>query len=289
MNAWVVGEGIHPDHASVMEPFGNAVHATFGTEGGEDLLTNPVAVIGCGPIGLFAVGIARALGAWKVIAIEPNDERRSLAAKMGADLLIDPKADDPVEAVLDATDGNGAEVVLEMSGNATAIDQGTRLLARGGRMSLLGLPDGPVTLDLNDQVIFKEARILGITGREMFRTWQQTTTLLSTGRVDISPVITHRFPLDGSRRRSRRPRRATPRRSSSSPRATIRGSRPSRSSVRRRSCRGWARERLTVNGSVFTSSPCIEITTRYVARSRGARDRSGSGRSGRSAPRRRRR
>jgi threonine 3-dehydrogenase len=83
-----------------------------------------------------------------------------------------------------------------MSGNARAIDQGTRMLARGGRMSLLGLPDGPVTLDLNDQVIFKEARILGITGREMFRTWQQTTTLLSTGRVDVSPVITHRFPLE---------------------------------------------------------------------------------------------
>jgi threonine 3-dehydrogenase len=195
-NAWIVGEGIHPDHASVMEPFGNAVHATFGTEGGEDLLTNPVAVIGCGPIGLFSVGIARALGAWKVMAIEPNDERRALAAKMGADLLVDPKAEDPVDAVLGATEGAGAEVVLEMSGNARAIDQGTRMLARGGRMSLLGLPDGPVTLDLNDQVIFKEARILGITGREMFRTWQQTTTLLSTGRVDISPVITHRFPLE---------------------------------------------------------------------------------------------
>ena len=63
-------------------------------------------------------------------------------------------------------------------------------------MSLLGLPDGPVTLDLNDQVIFKEARIQGITGREMFRTWQQTTTLLSTGRVDVTPVITHRFTLE---------------------------------------------------------------------------------------------
>ena len=63
-------------------------------------------------------------------------------------------------------------------------------------MSLLGLPDGPVTLDLNDQVIFKEARLQGITGREMFRTWQQTTTLLSTGRVDVAPVITHRFPLE---------------------------------------------------------------------------------------------
>ena len=91
------------------------------------------------------------------------------------------------------------------------------MLARGGRMSLLGLPDGPVTLDLNDQVIFKEARILGITGREMFRTWQQTTTLLSTGRVDVSPVITHRFPLERVRGGLRdRRARATPRRSSCS-------------------------------------------------------------------------
>ena len=131
-------------------------------------------VIGCGPIGLFAIAIARSLGAWKVIAVEPNDYRRDMAAGMGADLSVDPTDVDPVDAVMDAT----------------------RMLARGGRMSLLGLPDGPVTLDLNDQVIFKEARLQGITGREMFRTWQQTTTLLSTGRVDVGPVITHRFPLE---------------------------------------------------------------------------------------------
>jgi len=195
-NAWVVGEGIDPDAASIMEPFGNAVHAAFGTGGGEDIATNAVAVIGCGPIGMFAVAIARSLGAWKVIAVEPNDYRREKAAEMGADVSIDPFDRDPVEAVLDLTNGTGAEVVLEMSGNARAIDQGTRMLARGGRMSLLGLPDGAVTLDLNDQVIFKEARLQGITGREMFRTWQQTTTLLSTGRVDVSPVITHRFGID---------------------------------------------------------------------------------------------
>lgn len=194
-NAWVVGEGIHPDVASIMEPFGNGVHAAFGTGGGEDIATNAVAVLGCGPIGLFAVGIARSLGAWKVIAIEPNPNRRGKARELGADLSVDPTAVDPVQAVLDETGGVGAEVVLEMSGNAAAIDQGTRMLARGGRMSLLGLPEGPVTLDLNDQVIFKEARLQGITGREMFRTWQQTTTLLSTGRVDVSPVISHRLPL----------------------------------------------------------------------------------------------
>jgi threonine 3-dehydrogenase len=195
-NAWVVGEGIDPDVASIMEPFGNAVHAAFGTGGGEDIATNAVAVIGCGPIGMFAVGVTRSLGAWKVIAVEPNDYRRSKVGEMGADVLLDPTQTDPVAAVLELTKGAGAEVVLEMSGNEGAIDQGTRMLARGGRMSLLGLPDASVTLDLNDQVIFKEARLQGITGREMFRTWQQTTTLLSTGRVDVSPVITHRFPLE---------------------------------------------------------------------------------------------
>ena len=195
-NAWVVGEGIDPEVASIMEPFGNAVHAAFGTGGGEDIATNAVAVIGCGPIGMFAVAIARSLGAFKVIAVEPNGYRRAKAAEMGADVVIDPMDIDPVLAVMELTKGSGAEVVLEMSGNARAIDQGTRMLARGGRMSLLGLPDGAVTLDLNDQVIFKEARLQGITGREMFRTWQQTTTLLSTGRVDVTPVITHRFPLE---------------------------------------------------------------------------------------------
>ena len=112
-----------------------------------------------------------------------------MAAEMGADLLWSIRSRGRSRGGRDGRDeGSGAEVVLEMSGNARAIDQGTRMLARGGRMSLLGLPDGAVTLDLNDQVIFKEARLQGITGREMFRTWQQTTTLLSTGRVDVAPV-----------------------------------------------------------------------------------------------------
>ena len=128
---------------------------------------------------------------------------------MGADVVIDPPRRIRWRRCSELTEGHGAEVVLEMSGNARAIDQGTRMLARGGRMSLLGLPDGPVTLDLNDQVIFKEARLQGVTGREMFRTWQQTTTLLSTGRVDVTPVITHRFPLErvrgGVRRHGVRP------------------------------------------------------------------------------------
>jgi len=195
-NAWEVDARISPDVASIHDPFGNAVHTAFVAGGAAEIATAAVVVLGCGPIGLFAIGIARAAGARIVIGVEPNDFRKDLAKKMGADLLVDPSQEDPVAAVMTATEGHGAEVVLEMSGVPRAIDQGTRMLAPGGRMSLLGLPAEPVTLDLTDQVIFKEARLFGVTGRELFRTWQQTTTLLATGMVDVSPVITHRFPLD---------------------------------------------------------------------------------------------
>ena len=70
------------------------------------------------------------------------------------------------------------------------------MLAGGGRMALLGLPSGPVSLDLTDQVIFKEARLFGVTGREIFATWEQTSSLLASGMVDPAPVITHRFGLE---------------------------------------------------------------------------------------------
>jgi threonine 3-dehydrogenase len=195
-NAWEVDKRIPPEVASIHDPFGNAVHTVFSGDGASEVTTATVVVLGCGPIGLFAVGISRASGARQVIAVEPNEFRLGLAKQMGADLLVDPGKEDPVEAVLVATDGHGAEVVLEMSGVPKVIDQGTRMLARGGRMSLLGLPTEPVPLDLTDQVIFKEARLVGVTGRELFRTWQQMTTLLATGMVDVAPVITHRFGLE---------------------------------------------------------------------------------------------
>jgi threonine 3-dehydrogenase len=196
LNGWEVDPRIPPEAASILEPFGNAVHTAFSGGGAEEIATAAVVVLGCGPIGLFALGVARAAGARMVIAVEPNDFRLDLAKQMGADVLVDPSADDPVDAVRRATDGHGAEVVLEMSGVPKVIDQGTRMLARGGRMSLLGLPSEPVSLDLTDQVIFKEARLFGVTGRELFRTWQQTTTLLASGMVDVTPVITHRFRLE---------------------------------------------------------------------------------------------
>ena len=195
-NAWEVDPRIPPDVASIHDPFGNAVHTVFKEGGADDIVTSTVAVLGCGPIGLFAVGVCRAAGARQVLAVEPNEFRRGIAKQMGADVIVDPTQQDPVEAVFEATDGHGAEVVLEMSGVPAVIQQGTRMLAGGGRMALLGLPEEPVTIDIAEHVIFKEARIFGVTGRELFRTWEQTSTLLATGMVDPTPVITHRFGLE---------------------------------------------------------------------------------------------
>src|SRR5947209_8221020 len=132
-NTWEVDTRIPPEVASIHDPFGNAVHTVFSGGDGSEIATATVVVLGCGPIGLFAVGVARACGARQVVAVEPNEFRRDLAKRMGADAVLDPTKEDPVAAVFEATDGHGAEVVLEVSGVPAVIDQGTRMLARGGR------------------------------------------------------------------------------------------------------------------------------------------------------------
>ena len=190
-NVWKLDPAIPRDWGSLFDPFGNAVHTVLsGPIAGQTAL-----VTGCGPIGLFSIAVAKACGAARVFAIEPNAQRRALAARMGADMLLDP-ADPATEAVIkNATWNNGVDVLLEMSGHPSAIQQGLRLLRNGGRASLLGLPSKPIELDLADAVIFKGATIHGINGRRMYETWLQAEALLRDGRIDLSPVITHRLPL----------------------------------------------------------------------------------------------
>lgn len=191
-NAWKNDPAMPQEVAAVQEPMGNAVHTTLAG----DVAARHVAVIGCGPIGIFAVGVARAAGAASVIAIDVNPYRLELAMRLGASLAIDAREEDPVATVRRVTGGHGADVVLEMSGNARAIKQGFAMIRNGGRYSMLGIPSRPVELDLADDVIFKGLTVQGISGRRMYQTWYQTSELLNSGRVDVMPVITHRFPLD---------------------------------------------------------------------------------------------
>src|SRR5438128_4164280 len=190
--AWKTGKEIDHSVASIQEPFGNAVHATFAGE----ITNKTVAVFGCGPIGLWSVGLCCVSGSSTIFAIEPNAKRLEIATKMGADYVLNPREVDPVQKILDVTDGLGVDVVLEMSGHPLAIRQSFKVLRNGGRVSLLGLPSNMVELDLANDIIFKGATVLGITGRLIFDTWYRTRRILETGQLDLKQVITHILPFE---------------------------------------------------------------------------------------------
>jgi threonine 3-dehydrogenase len=192
VNAWRAPGNIPIEVAAVMEPLGNAVHTAFaGPLSGCNL-----AVTGCGPIGLFAIGVAKAAGAARVVASDVSPYRLDLARQMKADAVIDVSKESLVDRCRELTGGAGLDGVLEMSGNPSAMRDGLQALRSGGRLSLLGLPKEPFDLDWNRLVIFKVATIHGIIGRRMYETWYQMHNLLSSGRLDIRPTITHVMPMD---------------------------------------------------------------------------------------------
>jgi threonine 3-dehydrogenase len=186
-------DGIPTEIGAIMDPVGNAFHAVLAAE----ISGSAVFVVGCGPIGCFAVGIARAAGATRVIASDVNPKRLALAERMGAQVLINAAQDDVVKTVVAATGGEGADVVCEMSGVPSALAQAFASVRRGGRVHLLGIPKGPIPVDFANDVIFKGITLYGVIGRKMYETWNQMRRFLSTGAFDPRPVITHRFPLDG--------------------------------------------------------------------------------------------
>ena len=190
-NIWKIDPGIPADYASVLDPLGNAVHTVLAGE----IAATTVAVIGCGPIGLFSIAVARASGATQIFALEVNEHRRKLATQMKADMALNPVTDNVYEKVMDATNGIGVDVVLEMSGKTEAIKLGFKILRLGGRVSLLGIPSKPVEFNLADDVIFKGAVVQGINGRLMYKTWYQMNALLKAGKLDLGPVITDRMAL----------------------------------------------------------------------------------------------
>lgn len=184
-------DGIPTEVGAIMDPMGNAFHTVLTAE----IPGSTVFVVGCGPIGCFAVGIARAAGAAKVIASDVNPKRLALAERMGAQVTIDARTDDVVQTVLDATAGEGVDVVCEMSGVPSALHQAFAAVRMGGRVQLLGIPRGEVPVDFATEIIFKGITVYGVIGRKMYETWHEMRRFLSSGMLDPAPVITHRFPL----------------------------------------------------------------------------------------------
>ncbi len=188
---WKNNSNIPDKWATIQEPFGNAIDTVMA----EDVSAKTVLILGAGPIGLFATGIARASGASLIIVSDPNNYRLNISKKMGAHMALNPGKEDITPLILDATNNNGVDVVLEFSGNNQALNQGLEVITPGGRISILGIYEKRVSIDLNKEVIFKKIRIYGITGRKVFSSWHKTSRFLSSGIVNPDPILTHQFPL----------------------------------------------------------------------------------------------
>jgi threonine 3-dehydrogenase len=161
-----------------------------------DITDKTVAVVGCGPIGLMGVNIAKAKKSKKIIAIEVNDFRINLAKELGADVVINPLKEDVIKRVLEETDGRGVDVVCEFSGNKEAIENAFKYVKAGGKMSMLGIVSSNIELDLSNDVVFKGVSIYGVVGRRMFQTWDQLTEMIDKNQLDLEKIITHFYPFD---------------------------------------------------------------------------------------------
>ncbi len=175
---------------SVQEPFGNAVHTVLEGE----IIGKNVAIVGCGPIGLMSIPLCKAVGAANIIAIDVNEYRNELSKELGATHVINPMKEDVVKRVREIT-GTGVDVVCEFSGNAMALKQAFKYVKLGGRISILGIPNEAVDIDIAE-LVFKGISVNGIVGRKMYKTWDQVNALLSAHRVDISKTITHKLKFD---------------------------------------------------------------------------------------------
>ncbi|HEX6070046.1 MAG TPA: NAD(P)-dependent alcohol dehydrogenase [Longimicrobiaceae bacterium] len=168
-----------------------------GAESGGIRIGDTVAVFAQGPIGLCATAGARLMGATRIIAVDHVAERMEVSRRLGADLVIDYGARDPVEAILEATGGRGVDVAIEALGTQQTFENALRVLRPGGTLSSLGVYSGKLTLPLDAFAAglgdHKVVTTLCPGGKERMR---RLIEVVGSGRVDLRPLVTHRFPLD---------------------------------------------------------------------------------------------
>ncbi len=186
---------IRPEVAAIQEPFGNAVHACTKV----NLRGKRVAICGCGTIGLFAVAIARAMGATYIVGVEPMENHAEMARRLGADVVLQPNkpsagashASDPdlIGKVRKLTDGVGVDVVLEMTGVNSSVNNAIHLARRGGDVILFGLKSGDAVIENFDRLIVDGISLHSVIGRRIFETWHITRHLLESRDPNIHDLI----------------------------------------------------------------------------------------------------
>ena len=187
-------EKIRPEVGAVQEPFGNAVYACSKVP----LAGKSVAIVGCGTIGLFAVAVARGMGARQIIGIEPQALNTEMARALGADAVLAPTPglDHPyepdtalVQKVRELTEGVGVDVTLEMSGAHSALNTAISCTRRGGEVILFGLKSGDAVIKNLDRMIVNGISLHSVVGRRIFETWETTRRLLESRTPDLQQLI----------------------------------------------------------------------------------------------------
>ncbi|TMC90199.1 MAG: L-threonine 3-dehydrogenase [Chloroflexi bacterium] len=187
-NLWPHLTKIDLDVASIFDPFGNAVH----TAGQFSVVAEDVLVTGAGPIGLMAAMVARHNGARFVVVTDVSDYRLDLARKVGVTRAVDVRNEKLPDVQRELGMKEGFDVAFEMSGQPSALRDMMANMSHGGRIAMLGLPDHDFAIDWSE-VVFKMLTVKGVYGRQIFDTWYEMSVFTQMG-LDISPVITHRFP-----------------------------------------------------------------------------------------------
>jgi threonine 3-dehydrogenase len=186
---------IRPEVAAVQEPFGNAVHACQAT----DLKGRSVAIIGCGTIGLFAILVARGMGARQIIGVETDPHHAELARRLGCDAVLTPAmppADRPWASdpglraqIRDLTDGVGVDVAMEMAGFNSALNNAIKATRRGGHVVLFGVKNGESTIEDGHRLVMDGLQLHGIVGRRIFETWEITKRLLEDRSNGVQDAV----------------------------------------------------------------------------------------------------
>jgi threonine 3-dehydrogenase len=189
-NIFPVPDDIPDDIAAIFDPLGNAVHTALSF----DLVGEDVLITGAGPIGIMAIAICKHAGAKNVVITDVNPYRLELAQKLGATRVVNAANENLNDVMNELGMKEGFDVGLEMSGNEMAFRSMLAAMNHGGKVALLGIPPGEMSIDWNE-VIFKGLIIKGIYGREMYETWYKMASMIQSG-LDISGVITHRFHID---------------------------------------------------------------------------------------------
>lgn len=193
--AFKVDPRVDLKYAALMEPLGNAVHTMNYT----NVLGKHVLITGAGPIGIMATELAKKAGAATVSVLELNDYRAAMIEKIGVDAIIDPTKDDAIAVIKKVTNGRMIDVVLEMTGSDKAFDLALDLVHPCAEINVLSVFSGEYMQARFNEIVFKNLKIQGVTGRRIFDTWHIVNDLLANNILNkdiLNMAITHEFDME---------------------------------------------------------------------------------------------